>query len=114
MTTAATRQDIATALSTVPGLHGYPARPTVMTVGDGWPQWAGRTYAGGHAYANQWNVLIVLPQTDDVTADSYADEHGEQIIDALRPVMFVDGLQPAKIPVEGAELYALLVSGRSE
>jgi hypothetical protein len=113
MSNAQTRQDIATALSRVTGINGHPARPTVLNEGDAWPQWRGGT---PHAYAieNTWAVLIVLPQADDVTADSFADAHGEALIEALRPVMFVDSLVPAEIPSEAGPMYALLLTGRSE
>lgn len=108
-----TRQDIADALTEVDGIHGYPARPDALTPGDGWPQWRGAT---PHAYAfeNTWAVLIVLPQADDVTADSFADEHGDALVDALRPVMFVDSLAPAELASEAGPIYALLITGRSE
>lgn len=114
MSRAATRQAIATALDALPYVQGSAQRPSVMSEGDSWPQWAGAAYARGHAYTNRWNVLLVLPQADDVSADDYADTHADEIIEALRPVMFVDEFQPAKIPGEAGDLYALLFSGRSE
>ena len=113
MSRAQTRQAIADALSTVAGIHGYPARPDVMGEGDAWPQWRGsapRAYAAEHT----WAVLIVLPQADDVSADSFADEHEEALTDALRPVMSVDSIAPAEIASEAGPLYALLITGRSE
>jgi hypothetical protein len=113
MSNAQTRQDIATALSTVSGITGHPARPTVLSEGDAWPQWRGGV---PHAYAveNTWAVLLVMPQADDVTADGYADEHLEALLDALRPVMSVDSVAPAEIPTEAGALYALMITGRSE
>ncbi len=114
MSRSATRQAIATALDTLTYIHGHAERPSVMSEGDSWPQWAGSTYAGGRVHGNKWNVLLILPQTDDTSADHYADEHAEEIIDALRTVLFVDETQPAKIPTEAGDLYALLFSGRSE
>lgn len=113
MSNAQTRQAIAEAISEVPGIHGYPARPSTLSEGDGWPQWRGGV---PHAYAveNTWAVLIVLPQADDVTADSFADSHGAQLLDALRLVMFVDSIAPAEIASEAGPMYALLITGRSE
>jgi hypothetical protein len=113
MSNAQTRQDIADALSEVPGINGYPSRPNVMAEGDAWPQWRGSEYAGGHAYINNWVVLVVLPK-GDVSADAFADSHGEQLVDALRPVMSVQSTTPAEIASEGGQIYALMLSGRSE
>lgn len=114
MSRAQTRQAIADALSEVDGITGYPSRPRVMSAGDAWPQWRGGT-PRAYAVEDTWAVLIVLPQTDDVTADSFADAHGEALLDALRPVIHVDSIAPATIPAEGTSgLYALLITGRSE
>lgn len=114
MSNAQTRLDIAAALSTVTGINGHPARPSALNEGDAWPQWGGSEYAGGHAYTNAWRVLVVLPQADDITADAFVDAHGAALVDALRPVMFVDSFVPAEIPAGSGVLYALLITGRSE
>lgn len=113
MSNAQTRQAIAEALDDVAGIHGHPARPSALSEGDAWPQWRGGV-PHAHAVENTWAVLVVLPQTDDVTADSFADSHGEQLLDALRSVLFVDSIAPAEIPTEGGPMYALLFTGRSE
>lgn len=113
MSNAQTRQDIAAALSTVAGIHGHPARPTTLGVGDAWPQWGGGVPHAG-ALENTWRMLIVLPQADDVTADAFADSHGEALLEALQPVIAVDQVLPAEIDTEGGKLYALMISGRSE
>lgn len=113
MSNADTRQAIADALSTVTGVTGYPANPGTPTVGDGWPQWRGGVPHAG-ALENTWNVLIVLPQDDETSADSFADSHGEALLEALRPHLFVDSIAPAEIPSGGGNLYALLITGRSE
>lgn len=113
MSNAQTRQDIAAALSGVAGIHGHPARPTTLSEGDAWPQWRGGT-PHAHAVENTWAVLIVLPQSDDVTADSFADSHGEQLLDALREVLYVDSIAPATLDTEAGQMYALMLSGRSE
>lgn len=116
MTTADTRAALAAALSIVDGLSGYSETPSAPNVGDAWPQWRGAERAGGHAYTHTWNVLIVLPQQDEVTADSYIDEHYEELDAALGPVLFIDAIQPAEIavPDNPQPLLALLITGRSE
>ena len=116
MSNAETRQAIAEAMTTVAGITGYPTTPSTPRVGDAWPQWRGAERAGGSAYTNTWNVLVVLPQDDEVTADGFADTHFDDIHDALEPVLFIDGMQPAEIPVsdQSRPMLALLITGRSE
>lgn len=114
MSNADTRDAIAAALSTVTGVIGYARRPAVMKPGDGWPQWGGNEHAGGAAFIESWAVLIVLPAADEVSADEFADSHGTALLEALQPVMFVDGMKPATIPASGNDLYALMITGRSE
>lgn len=109
MSRAATRQAIATALSTVTGVTGYASRPDVLSEGDGWPQWAGEVYPG----TQQWNVLVVLP-ADDVSADSWVDEHGDAVHDALKSIIFIDETKPAKIATDAGDMYGVLFTGRSE
>jgi hypothetical protein len=114
MSNSATRQAIAAALSTLEGITGHAARPDVMSEGDGWPQWAGMEWYGGRAYTQKWNVLVVTPTLDDVTADHFVDERGTAIIQALQPIFFVDKAEPAKITTDAGDIYAVLFSGRSE
>lgn len=113
MSNADTRQAIADALSTVSDINGYPARPNALNEGDGWPQWRGGVPRAG-AVENTWAVLVVLPSADDVTADSFADSHGEALLEALRPVLYVDSIAPAEITSEAGPILALLLTGRSE
>jgi hypothetical protein len=113
MSNATTRTAIAAALSTVAGVTGYPRRPTAFKPGDGWPQWAGSQADQGRFYLEAWNVLIVLPAQEQ-DADAFADSHQQLLADALRPVMFVDSFAPANIASDGGDVYALLITGRSE
>lgn len=114
MSNAQTRLDIAAALDTVDGVHGYAARPNVLGDGDAWPQWRGSEYAGGHAQSNTWAVMIVLPQADDVAADAFVDTHGDVLADALREHLTMDGFTPVKLDTETGDVYALMITGRSE
>jgi hypothetical protein len=117
MSNATIRQAIATALSTVTGpfgpVRGHVARPAALNERDAWPQWRGGVPHAG-AVESTWAVLIVLPQADDVSADGFADQYGEALLDALRPVLFVDSIAPAMIEVESGQMYALLITGRAE
>lgn len=107
----ATRQAIADALNGVDGIHGYPARPDTVSEGDAWPQWGGAE-PKAYAWEDSWNVFVVMPQQDDVTADRFADRHRQAIADALRPVIYVDRVQPVKIDVSGGSMYAVMFTGR--
>jgi hypothetical protein len=113
MSNADTREVIAEAVSTVDGLHGYVKRPTSSRPGDAWPQWSGAERADGALFVNAWRVYIVLP-SDESAADEWADQYGDLLADALAPVMFVDAITPAAIPITGGELLALMITGRSE
>lgn len=113
MNNAQTRQSIAAALSAVEGIKGYTSTPSAPNVGDAWPQWRGGARAMARAYTQSWAVLIVMPQNDEVTADSYADERLDEIEDALHGVLAVDDIAPAEIPGT-PPLLALLINGHSE
>jgi len=108
------RQEIAAALDTVAGVHGHTHRPAALNNGDAWPQWRGSEAAGGHSTESTWAVLIALPQTDDITADGFVDSHGAALLEALRPVIFVDTIAPAEISTDAGNFYALLITGRAE
>lgn len=108
-----TRTALATALSTVAGVTGYPRRPAVVKAGDAWPQWAGSQNDGGRGFVETWNVLVVLP-ADETGADTFADAKQSLLITALSPVMFVESFAPATMASEVGDVYALLISGRSE
>ena len=113
MSNASTRQAIATALSTVSGVTGYVQRPAAMKPGDGWPQWGGSERDAGQGFLETWRVLIVLP-VDEVSADAFADSHQDALVAALRPVLFIDSFAPANFAADGGDVYALLITGRSE
>jgi hypothetical protein len=114
MSNAMTRINVAAALSTVGGVTGFPRRPAVMRAGDAWPQWRGSERAGGESFEVTWQILIVLPAADETSADSFADSHLDALADALRSLLFIDTVGPASIPSEGGDLYALMITGRSE
>jgi hypothetical protein len=114
MTRAEFRLSVADALNAVDGISGFASRPAVMLEGNAWPQWRGSAYGGGRHYIDTWNVLVVMPGQDDVTADGYADEHAEAITAALRPLLFIDSIAPAEITTEAGTMLALLFTGRSE
>ncbi len=114
MSNADTRVEIATALSTVAGINGHRVRPSTLNDGDAWPQWRG-AIPRAHAYLNTWAIMIVMPQSDDIAADQFADDHLADLLDALREVIFVDSIEPAVLNAgQQGDMYALMITGRSE
>ncbi len=113
MSNAETRGDIAAAVSTVDGLKGYVKRPNVLNTGDAWPQWRGGEVAEGGQVMNTWAVLVVLP-SDETTADEWADLYGQQLADALVEVIYIESIAPAAVSTSSGDMYALMLTGRSE
>lgn len=114
MSNAQTRDEIAAALSTVEGITGYARRPAASKAGDAWPLWRSGERADGYAYTHTWVIVIVLPGTDEATADAFVDARLDDIDDALRAVLFVDGVAPARLESDGGDILALQITGRTE
>jgi hypothetical protein len=113
MSNAQTRISIATALSAVPGVKGYPRRPKAPRAGDAWPVWRGSERDNGTAFVETFAVVVALAG-DEVTADTFADTHGEDLEEALRPWLYIESLAPAVVAVEGGDMNALMLTGRTE
>jgi hypothetical protein len=114
MSNADVRNALAAAISTVEGLKGYPARPNLINVGDGWPQWRGAQRGDDRiAFANTWMVVIALP-ADELTADDQIDQYGEPLFEALSPLLYITAVEPAVLPMSGTDTYALQITGTTE
>jgi hypothetical protein len=113
MSNQTTRTQLAAALSTVTGVTGYPRRPAVVKAGDAWPQWGGSERATGRGFTETWNVLVVLPP-DEAAADTFADGKQDALVTALSPVIYIDSFAPANFKADDGDVYALLITGRSE
>lgn len=114
MSNADTRAEIAAAVSTLDGLTGFAERPANPKAGDAWPQWRGAERAGGFAFLETWQVVIVMP-SEEVKADEWADLYGYELAQILQPVLHVTGIQPATLPVSGQnDTYALMITGVRE
>lgn len=113
MSNAQKRAEIAAALTTAGQVHGYARPPAVPAVGDAWPRWRGAERDGG--LVQTWAVIVVLPQ-DELRADEWVDQYGYDLANALEDagVFFVTGIEPAKVQVESGDMYALMITGRSE
>lgn len=122
MTILETKQALAVALNTVPGVSGYTKRPATLKPGDAFVRWGGWERAGdgpaAAAFTSTYNVVVVLPQGSEEAADAWAYERADVLADALKPLMFIDSIVPSLLPVEasrpGGGMYALTITGRTE
>lgn len=107
------RQAIATALSTVEGVKGYPKRPKTTKVGDGWPLLGALERGPGMSFAATWRVLVQLP-SDELAASDWIDTRHEDLADALEPVGYVDRIEPVAIATEAGDKLGVQITIRSE
>lgn len=107
-----TRQDIADALSTVTGITGSASRPTVVAEGAAWPQVASHDRDDGY-FMTTWSVYVVMPADDQAAADTY-DSSIATLRAALHAVVYVDRDEPVLIPTESGDIFAILITARSE
>jgi len=113
MSLESARAEIATALSTVAGVQGYTKRPTPPAAGDAWPLWSGSERADGSAFLPTWSVRILVPQ-DEVAATEWWDAHRDAVLDALRPVLYVQRVAPAAVAASGSDLLIIEITGITE
>lgn len=113
MSNADTRTAIAAALTGVDGITGYARRPRAPKTGDAWPLWRGSQRDGGVAFVETWAVVIALAG-DEQAAEEFADARGEELEDALHPVLFVDTYAPAVVGTDAGDSNALMITGRTE
>jgi hypothetical protein len=115
MSNQQTRAAIAAAMSTVAGIKGYAQRPTAPRAGDAWPQWSGgQRDDESIGFLETWRVLVVTDQGAAGDADQFLDAKGDAVLAALASVLFVDSYTPATLATETGDLYALMITGRTE
>jgi hypothetical protein len=85
MTLIGKRQEIATALSGVPEVTGYPFRPTAANVGDAWPILGPLDRASGTAFTVTWLIRVLMPQ-DEEAASAWWDQHWPHLFEVLEVV----------------------------
>lgn len=107
------RTAIAAAVSAIDGLTGYPKRPTSINVGDVWPRWGGANRGDDRMFTNSVVVVLALPADED-QADALIDLYGEQLFDALQPLLYVTAFEPAVLPMTGTDSLALQITGITE
>lgn len=107
------RQSIADALSTVDGVTGYVEMPTLVGVGDAWPDVVGLDRGPGQAFQTTWRVTVVLSQ-DSLEARDQMTDMVPAIAEGVAAVLFVDAANPTRIPVNDGVLYGAELIARSE
>lgn len=114
MTLQGDRADIAAALDTVTSLKGYPVRPGTPKRGDSWPILGPLVRDVAHNYEVTWAVMVFIGG-DEQSASEWLDEHLDEIDDALRPVGYIDTIDPANLGnSETQPSYGLMITMRSE
>lgn len=91
------RQDIATALSAVDGVTGYPIRPSGAKVGDAWLRWLSDEHepeAPG-VFVTTWQILVLVPQ-DEAKQEEWIATRRWPLHDAVRPYAFVTTMEPGQ------------------
>jgi len=88
------RDEIAAALSTVPGLKGYPrAEKASNRVGDAYPRWTIDTRVAPGAFERSWQIIVHLPD-DPVKREELTESLLWPITDALAHLIHVDTYGP--------------------
>jgi hypothetical protein len=113
MTALTTRQDIATALTSVTGIFPVKYMPEIVTTGDAWPRFISADRAHGDAFEYTWAVNIVLG-SDPQEAETAIDRLMPLIVDALDPVAFIDSYAPGVSTIGGTDVYVLEIRCRRE
>ncbi len=111
MSLADTRTALRDALATVDGVNALLRPPTTIANGQAWPQFDGATLSGVPYGIAGWTVWAVAGSTQ-TAAETWLDEHAEDVLAALRPVLAVDTVTPVAIGDTG--LIGVQFAGRKE
>lgn len=107
------RDRLELALGSVPGVHGYRARPSVLSIGDAWPLIGPSVRGPGDSFEVTWRVLVYLGGDADA-ATAWMDDHLPQLVEAIDPVAYVDGFEPSTVPIDGNDAFVIELTTRSE
>lgn len=103
-----TRTEIAAALSTVPGLKGYPrAESASNRPGDAYPRWTLDTRNSPGTFERAWTIMVHLPD-DVIKREELTESLLWPITDALAHLIRVDTYGPDVID----ERPVLIIIGR--
>lgn len=114
MSIAETKAEIVAALAGVDGVTAYADKPNVLAPGDAFVRFRGWARAAGQAFDSTYAVIVVLPQLSEADADAWVYEHADLLTDALRPVLYVESIEPSLLPAESKSLFTLTITGRTE
>lgn len=112
MSIADDRSELAGALSTVEGVHGWQYRPTGIRTGHAWPLLD--VLQGSPAgFQATWHVLVVLP-SDERKASEWLDAKHEAIAEALEYFGFVEQIYPEGLRTPEGDLQVMRLILRRE
>lgn len=96
-----TRDEILAALGRVPGLSPSPVQPGALLAYASWPVWDHTEYANRCVAKETWQVYVVLPNPDHLTAALAGDALRFEVSTALFSIpAWVDRAEPALLQVE--------------
>lgn len=107
------REQVAAALSSVPGVTGHVRRPGTARPGDAWPLLGSLVRGPGYTWEITWRVLVLLPGDESAAAD-WIDATADAVLDALAPWGFVDRMEPVVVGSGDAARFAVEITMRSE
>ena len=94
-------EQLAQALSVVPGLAPSPWRPNVVTAMSAWPEWSGAMPLTDCTQDETFDVLVVLPQGSPATTAKTRRNLIPAVADALRDVgAYITGSGPVVITLD--------------
>ncbi len=116
MSWSAQRAAIAAALSTLDDVNGYVTRPSTAVPGDAWVLFNGLDRSDTGLPFINWIILVMLPQSDEASAQVWTDDHLDVFLDGL-PVAgagYVDRIDPVNVSTGTGIQYGLQITMRSE
>ncbi len=108
-----TREALAEAVSTVPGLTGFLFRPPVLVAGQAWPLFVSADRAAGDAFGGAWRVVVCLGG-DELAASAKTDTVLPDLVQAVDPVAYVQQVIPGVLSTQAGEMHILELSCLSE
>lgn len=108
---AAVRQAIATAVSTVEGVTCTPYHREVTKAGESWVR-LDRIAVDDSRFGSisTWQVVVLLPQ-NLVQAETQIDELGQALIEATEDVWAFQSLTPGQIPIANTTVPCVVLEG---
>jgi hypothetical protein len=108
------RQAIASALTTVDGVTGYPYRPKAPKLGDAYPLIEQIERYQGLMFIPAWKVQLWLGP-DEFKADEFLELVAVPVAQALQDqdVLYVTNILPVAIPTQGGDVLAAEFTGNA-